>query len=896
MPPKKSGSFLEVSHFWLTDESRLITISLLLAIVLGTSGCNNALQGFSPSGSTSTPSAEQLSIGSSIPGATKGTSYNVLLSVHGGESPYRFSVRTGSLPPGLALNTATGSISGKPTTAGNFSFVIAVTDSLRKAHGSRDFNLSVANATQAPKVQVGITPSTGSLASGGKLQFAATTRNTSNPAVNWSASAGTISTTGLFTAPVVSSNRSVTIIATSAADVTAKASATVSVMASAPPPSTPTITTTSAPDATSGTAYNTALAASGGQAPYVWTIASGSLPAGLSLNSGSGVLAGTTSASGTFSFTVRVTDAAKAQDTQGLSITVNSSVTGSDFDGPAELPREFVNTRMSDTPAPGNTVHVNAGGNLQAALNAAACGDTIELQAGATFTGWFELPAKACDDEHWIIVRTSAPDSSLPPEGVRVTPCYAGVSSLPNRPSFACTSPGKTLATIVYPQSTGSGPLFLANGANHYRLVGLEVTRSTGTGNLTHLLSVRKDGAANHIVVDRVWMHGTAHDETKSGAHLSGITHAAVIDSYFNDFHCISMTGACTDAQAVNGGTGDLAGGPYKIVNNFLEASTEGILFGGGAATKTPTDIEIRRNHFYKPMQWMKGVAGYVGAANGNPFTVKNHLELKNAQRVLVEGNIMENTWGGFSQSGYSILLTPKNQHMGTTNVCPICQVTDVTIRYNTLSHAAGGMQIANGISGDGTNGDKALAGARYSIHDITIDDIRADYFKGNGTLFQVANSWDANVLNSVSINHITGFTDPKGHLLSIGNQISNPSMWGFNFTNNLVAAGSYPVWSTGGGDTNCAYQNYPSAVVHSCFTSYVFTNNGLIGTTSSFDASRWPSGNYFPSSATNLFVNYAGRNYRLSSSSTMLSVPTTDGKAIGADVDAIEAATAGVN
>ena len=75
------------------------------------------------------------------------------------------------------------------------------------------------------------------------------------------------------------------------------------------------------------------------------------------------------------------------------------------------------------------------------------------------------------------------------------------------------------------------------------------------------------------------------------------------------------------------------------------------------------------------------------------------------------------------------MILTPKNQHMGTTNVCPLCQVTDVTIRYNKMSHAGGGMQIATAISGDGTNGDNALAGARYSIHDIVIDDVRADYF-----------------------------------------------------------------------------------------------------------------------------------------------------------------------
>src|SRR5439155_21821335 len=107
--------------------------------------------------------------------------------------------------------------------------------------------------------------------------------------------------------------------------------------------------------------------------------------------------------------------------------------------------------------------------------------------------------------------------------------------------------------------------------------------------------------------------------------------------------------------------------------------------------------------------------------------------------RVLFEGNILENTWGGFSQSGYSILLTPKNQNWNGTNVCPICQVTDVTIRYSTISHVGSGVTIATDLSGAG---GMALAGERYSIHDVTLDDISATNYQGNGTLFLVLNTW----------------------------------------------------------------------------------------------------------------------------------------------------------
>jgi hypothetical protein len=332
-------------------------------------------------------------------------------------------------------------------------------------------------------------------------------------------------------------------------------------------------------------------------------------------------------------------------------------------------------------------------------------------------------------------------------------------------------------------------------------------------------------------------------------------------------------------------------------VNNFLEASGENILFGGGPSTATPTDIEIRRNHLFKPMTWLKGQAGFVGGTSGNPFMVKNHFELKNAQRVLFEGNILENNWGGFSQSGFSIQLTPKNQYLNGTNVCPICQVTDVTIRYNTISHVGGGIVMAT--VGSSVTGGIAYAGGRYSLHDVTIDDIDASKYIGSGTLFLIMNSWPTNVLNSISINHITGFTDATaGHLLSLGNLNSNPKMTGFSFTNNLVASGRYPVWNVGFGTNSCSASNIPSTTIPVCFTPYGFSSNAIVGAPSAFPAAAWPGGNFFPAAATNVqftsYNNAIGGNYQLLSSSPYKNA-ASDGKDIGADITALQSATAGV-
>jgi subtilisin family serine protease len=92
----------------------------------------------------------------------------------------------------------------------------------------------------------------------------------------------------------------------------------------------PVITTSTVHDATRGQSYSPSvtLAATGGTAPYTWSLASGSLPSGLSLSTG-GLLSGTVSGGaslGTASFTVQVTDSASKTATKGLSVDVRDPV------------------------------------------------------------------------------------------------------------------------------------------------------------------------------------------------------------------------------------------------------------------------------------------------------------------------------------------------------------------------------------------------------------------------------------------------------------------------------------------------------------------------------------------------------------------------------------------
>ena len=748
----------------------------------------------------------------------------------------------------------------------------------------------VTAANAGATIVVTVSPTTATLTSNQQLMFLVGVSGTPNSGVTATATAGTISGS-TFTAPVVTVQTIVTVTFASKANPSKKAKATVTVNPAGGPPLA--ITTFSLPTAPEGGSYNEVLAASGGTAPYNWSVSSGTPPPGLSL-SASGNLSGQPTTLGTYDFAVTVSDAKNHNASANFSVIVVPY--GSNFDGPAELPRVTVPSAMADTPAPGSIINVNAGGNLQTVLNNANCGDTIELQAGATFSGVFTLPFKNCDNNHWVIVRTSAPDSALPLEGQRATPCYANVAALAGRPAYSCASPSKAMAKVQQPIK-GDGPFLLANGAAFYRFIGLEITRPAGAPGSARLISGL--GRADHFIVDRCWLHGALQDETKNALTLDGMTNVAVVDSYLSDFHCIAVSGTCTDSHAISGGNSNTQDGPFKIEDNFLEASGEEILFGGGPATMTPADIQILNNHFWKPWQWWSGDANFIGGPDGHAFIVKNHLELKNATRVQIEANLMENNWGGFTQTGYGILLTPLNQATKGGSgpfVCPQCQVSDVTIRYVHLSHAGGGIQMATAEDVPNGKGQPALAGTRWSIHDVVIDDLSKTY--GGGTAFEIANGWEQNGLNTVTINHVTAFSDSAAHMMIVGNPAGNDSMYGLVFTNNVVLAGKHPIWNADAGSTDCAGSNVPATIISNCFSSYAFVNNAVIATPAGYPASSWPANNFFPATASAVaftsFANGNGGNYELQASSPYKN-KGSDGKDLGADIVGLNSALASV-
>jgi hypothetical protein len=408
-----------VEHGGVKQSGKIVLALVLTTCSLFWTGCSGISQG--SSASSQTP-AQHLSGQTALPGATVGSSYADVLSVSGGRSPYNFVVSEGSLPAGLALNARTGSISGIPTRAGSFAFTISVTDGSSTASDeggrfggqtARAYSITVSpsktpaaiqispadpsiapggriqftasnggnipirwaasagtisstglftapvtgsaklititassvktNGMQASTavtisnanpVKVQISPTNPSIVAGGKVQFSAAVSNTSNTAVTWSASAGSISPAGLFTAPASGSVKSITITASSAALSSAQASTAVAVSS---PTITPAfaITTSSLPGAVQSTPYSASLAASGGQPPYRWALVSGSLPAGVQLNPATGTLSGSPGQSGTFPLSIRGTDAAAHTAQQNLSLLVSALTSGTNCGPPS---------------------------------------------------------------------------------------------------------------------------------------------------------------------------------------------------------------------------------------------------------------------------------------------------------------------------------------------------------------------------------------------------------------------------------------------------------------------------------------------------------------------------------------------------------------------------------
>jgi hypothetical protein len=481
----------------------------------------------------------------------------------------------------------------------------------------------------------------------------------------------------------------------------------------------------------------------------------------------------------------------------------------------------------------GTTITVNAGGDFQAALNAAQPGDVIALQPGAVFTGPFTLPNKS--GTGWITIRSATADSNLPPPGTRVTPAHAAVMPKLQGPN--------TQAAIT-----------TAAGAHHYRFVGVEFRPASGmyTYGLIVLGTAQESTVSvlpSNIIFDRCYIHGDTATGGKRGIALNSRS-TAIIDSHLSDWK-----GQGQDTQAIGGWNGP---GPFKIVNNYIEGAGENVLFGGAdpsIANLVPSDIEFRRNVVSKPLAWNHNDPGtYAGVR----WTIKNLFELKNAARVLVDGNVFQNNWMD-AQSGFAVVLTVRNDD----GAAPWSTLRDVTFTNNVIRNSAAGINVLG--RDDRFVSDQTQ---RVLIKNNVFEGIGGPRLGANGRLLQLIRS-----PTDVIVDHNTAFH--TGNIITVAEgQTSN-----FVFRNNVVPHNEYGVIGGGMGVGNSSISTY--------FQKAQFARNVLAGG----NAALYPPDNFFPSSLAGIgFVDMSAGNYRLATGSPYKNAGT-DGQDLGADIDALEGA-----
>jgi hypothetical protein len=484
---------------------------------------------------------------------------------------------------------------------------------------------------------------------------------------------------------------------------------------------------------------------------------------------------------------------------------------------------------------------VPAGGNLQAALDAAQPGDVVELAAGATWTGKFIAKPKTGSAKIWV---RSSRYAELPPKG--------GIGV---RPSDA-----PKMAKLVSPNQDYA--LVIELMASNYHFTGLEVAaaNTSSTSAMYGLISLGYTAAgqwatslsqlSHNIVFDRMLVHGTPSGNCRRGVMLNSYS-TAVIDSYFYDLH---EQGA--DSQAIAGWNGP---GPFLIENNYLEGAGENVMFGGSDAAiqnLTPSDITIRRNHFRKPSSWQSA-----------PWVVKNHLELKHAQRVTIDSNVFDTMWPAGQQ--HYIVFTVRNQGGGN----PWAVVQDVSFTNNKL---------INPIAAAGGNGPR---GINFLAHDTTFPSgsQHSRRMLVSNNLFAIYPGDSFQVLGGEIDLVIQHNTADVGGIMTLSGSPKNER---FIYRDNLTGTGTYGVYGDGVG---CC-QNGLNAYIQ---PGGVYTSNEMWGpwptsggATVSMYSGSYP-GNFYPANE----AAVVGADYRQTSA-----VHTgTDGQKIGANIDALEAATAGV-
>ena len=475
------------------------------------------------------------------------------------------------------------------------------------------------------------------------------------------------------------------------------------------------------------------------------------------------------------------------------------------------------------------TITVKAGGDLQRAINDAHYGDTIVVEAGATYAGPIILPHKESELDKpvdYITIQTSNL-AGIPPAGERVKP----------------DQHSRSMPKILSPdQQVAVGT---ADRAHHYRFVGIEFAPAANAAYVYNLIELGNSSITSmtqfphHLEFDRCYVHSTGLNKARRGFALNSA------ETSISGSHISGFAGKGDETQAIAGWNGP---GPFHIINNYLEGGGQGLMFGGGDPSVQgliPSDIEIRKNHFYKPAEWF-GVA-----------TIKASLELKSARRVVIDGNLIES--GGYIGA---FVITVRNQDGKAT----WSTIEDLEITNNIVRHASGGLTILGRDDINTSQEGKRLRVANNLFTDFGPDETSMFLKISGGQLVTIENN---------TVEH-------RGNIII---SWSTPTR-DFIFRNNILPHNDYGIF--------CENGQTPFA----CFPAGVFAGNVIIDNKNLAASGypidkKFPPRNFFPRSFDDvLFENYRGGDWRLAKNSPYKGKASNGGDP-GVNVELLNAAQA---
>lgn len=558
-----------------------------------------------------------------------------------------------------------------------------------------------------------------------------------------------------------------------------------------------------------------------------------------------------------------------AENSEGTATTdYTIAVTAASTSSVPELPRKYLYTK----PGPGwdGTADATPGNAAQLTAALAALMDVdpdrtapyiIQLNKATSRSGKFMLPNYPGSFKTYI--RTSG-YLDLPEYGDR-------------------TVPGDDSAAYATIKNVGSEvALWAEYGAHDFHFIGIEIASdeslcyalvNIGADQNTSIAPSELSEIPTDITFDRCYLHGNTLGILRRALAFDPINGTII------GCHIDKCQDTGTDSQAICVFN---TPGPIRIHNNHLEGAGENILIGGGDPSikyLVPSDIEITCNFFTKSLTWKADDPSYGGTA----YIVKNLLELKQGERVLIEGNVFEKCWPQ-GQVGQAILFTPRNQNL-TANWSI---VNDVTFRKNYIYDVNRLIDIYSRDAGDifSSYGFTSRRCMRILIEDVLGVTSQTEYGNNNGPGISLL--CGPSPVEYVTIKNVTAIhKDDAASSIALGDSLK--------FSNNLTIQ-------------NCVLAHS----LHGIFGASVASGTAALNTyNNGWDVdhnalyfppghpnpgdylSLYPAGNDLLDGESDVgFVDYNGGNYSLETTSDYHNAGT-DGEDYGYDKPSLDAAIA---